>query len=181
MPSHECCSVLQRACLPRSSAAPFLVNSSFPGLPGACRNKAQGYQGHCSQASCGAAGATAPRTQQLLNAGSFSRTGRMQAEFSLRESILQSHCHQNTHALKSGDRSGNLGAKDGQSDFRGRGIQQRAAVVSALSRIQVKLFWIIATSKEGLACYWDTPQAGSFCFCVFVWGVLRTEPGPWSY
>lgn len=158
MPSHECCSVLQRACLPRSSAAPFLVNSSFPGLPGACRNKAQGYQGHCSQASCGAAGATAPRTQQLLNAGSFSRPGRMQAEFSLRESILQSHCHQNTHALKSGDRSGNLGLRMG-NPISGRGIQQRAAAVSVLPRIQAKLFWIIATSKEGLACYRDTPQA----------------------
>lgn len=130
MPSHECCSVLQRACLPRSSAAPFLVNSSFPGLPGACRNKAQGYQGHCSQASCGAAGATAPRTQQLLNAGSFSRTGRMKAEFSLRESILQSHCHQNTHALKSGDRSGNLGAKDGQSDFQGHSTEGSCCLCS---------------------------------------------------
>lgn len=30
---HERCSVLQRGCLPRSCAAPFLVNSSFPGQP----------------------------------------------------------------------------------------------------------------------------------------------------
>lgn len=30
---HERCSVLQRGCLPRSCAAPFLVNSSFPGPP----------------------------------------------------------------------------------------------------------------------------------------------------
>lgn len=33
MPLHERCSVLQRGCLPRSCAAPFLVNSSFPGPP----------------------------------------------------------------------------------------------------------------------------------------------------
>lgn len=32
LPLHERCSVRQRGCLPRSSAAPFLVNSSFPGL-----------------------------------------------------------------------------------------------------------------------------------------------------
>lgn len=51
LPLHERCSVLQRGCLPWSSAAPFLVNSSFPGLPlaGALwpgwRGKAQGCQG----------------------------------------------------------------------------------------------------------------------------------------
>lgn len=31
LPLHERSSVLQRGCLPRSGAAPFLVNSSFPG------------------------------------------------------------------------------------------------------------------------------------------------------
>lgn len=133
----------EMTCL-RTNAALFCSEPACPGaaplhfwltLPSrACLalagNKAQGYQGHCSQASCGAAGATAPRTQQLLNAGSFSRTGRMQAEFSLRESILQSHCHQNTHALKSGDRSGNVGAKDGQSDFRGHSTEGSCCLCS---------------------------------------------------
>lgn len=76
LPLHERCSVLRRGCLPRSSAAPFLVNSSFPGLPlagGAVRTelaaaatRAQGRQGHSHLASCRAAG-----TQ--LTSSSFSK------------------------------------------------------------------------------------------------------------
>lgn len=42
MPLHERCSLLQRACLPPSSAAPFLVNSSFPGPPRAQEQRGQG-------------------------------------------------------------------------------------------------------------------------------------------
>lgn len=63
LPLHERCSVLQRGCLPWSSAAPFLVNSSFPGLPlaravwtGLAAGRAQGRQGHGHLASCRAAG-----------------------------------------------------------------------------------------------------------------------------
>lgn len=54
LPLHERCSVLQRGCLPRSSAAPFLVNSSFPGRRarrssadrGLAAGRVQGRQGH---------------------------------------------------------------------------------------------------------------------------------------
>lgn len=62
LPLHERCSVLQRGCLPRSSAAPFLVNSSFPGPPrssSAARAQGGRGQGQGRPASCRAAGSAA--------------------------------------------------------------------------------------------------------------------------
>lgn len=75
LPLHERSSVLQRGCLPRSSAAPFLVNSSFPGPPragavrtGLAAGRAQGRPGHRSPASCRAAG-TRRGQERLLKGG----------------------------------------------------------------------------------------------------------------
>lgn len=75
LPLHERSSVLQRGCLPRSSAAPFLVNSSFPGPPragavrtGLAAGRAQGRPGHRSPTSCRAAG-TRRGQERLLKGG----------------------------------------------------------------------------------------------------------------
>lgn len=95
------CSVRQRGCLPRSGAAPFLVNSSFPGL--ALQEPAT--QG----ASCWAAGTHPTRS-------SFSKVAAPPERpaypfLSLRRFYSQTDCHETQHA----EASGALWAKTGSS------------------------------------------------------------------
>ena len=123
LPLHKRCSVLQRGCLPRSCAAPFLVNSSFPGLPLAGAVWTGLVAGGQSPGT--------PRpwppgllrgSQGLAQTGAASQRWRLWQKgqlFSLLlgESILQlsykAAVMKHTTGLKPGDRSGTLWAKTG--------------------------------------------------------------------
>lgn len=73
LPLHERSSARQPGCLPWSGAAPFLVNSSFPGLPLACwlagarAARAQGCRGRHSL--LGGQPEPAPFAKRLLQGG----------------------------------------------------------------------------------------------------------------
>lgn len=117
----------EMTCL-RTNAALFCSEAACPGaaplhfwltLPSrAClplRNKTQGCQGHCSQASCRVAGATAPRTQQLLNGGSSSDQAALFV--ALRRIYSPKQLSSKYTCAEARDRSGDLRAKEGQSDL----------------------------------------------------------------
>lgn len=138
----------EMTCL-RTNAALFCSKAACPGaaplhfwltLPSrAClplRNKAQGCQGHCSQASCRVAGATAPRTQQLLNGGSFSDQAALFVALGRIYSPKQLPSKY-TCAAARGQKWGFGGPRMGNQSS--GSIQQKAAPISALSSIQVTL------------------------------------------
>lgn len=122
LPLHERCSVRQRGCLPRSSAAPFLVNSSFPGPALGARRSGAAGAGGPSPGSLLLGSRDSPNSEQLLKGGGCHRKAGYPLAFG--ESILKPTVIKH-NTPKPGDGSGALWAKTGSSAGTAKRLRRR--------------------------------------------------------